>query len=163
MQLFSAANMANLWPAMVIALVILIVWTVVLSVQLYRLHGRYRKAMSFGDDLDVEQALGRHSEQLQANTAAIQSLTSQIESEEALLQRTLQHVGLVRFNPFADAGGDQSFSVALLDANNSGVVISSLHSREGTRVYAKPVTAGESSYTLSEEEQSAITRATKGR
>jgi len=51
----------------------------------------------------------------------------------------------------------------LLDANNSGVVISSLHSREGTRVYAKPVTAGESSYTLSEEEQSAITRATKGR
>lgn len=126
MQLFSTENMANLWLGTAIILVVLIVWTAVLSFQLRRLHGRYRKAMSFGDDLDVEQALGHHAGQLQHNTSAIQALTSRMQSEEALLQRTLQHIGLVRFNPFADAGGDQSFSVALLDANNSGVVISSL-------------------------------------
>jgi hypothetical protein len=69
----------------------------------------------------------------------------------------IQKVGLLRFNPFKDTGGDQSFILALLDKEDSGVVISSLHTRTGTRWYAKRVVKGNSiEYDLSEEEVKAI-------
>lgn len=74
-----------------------------------------------------------------------------------LVTRSVHKVGLVRFNPFNDIGGDQSFSVALLDGKDSGFIISSLHTKEGTRVYAKPIVEGKSSkYQLTEEEAQAI-------
>jgi len=57
-------------------------------------------------------------------------------------------------------GGDQSFSIALLDKQNSGVVITSLYTRDGNRVYAKPIENGTSEYTLSKEEKEALSRAT---
>jgi len=72
---------------------------------------------------------------------------------------SVQKVGLVRYNPFSEVGGDQSFSIALLDGNDSGVVITSLYAREENRVYGKPIKAGQSSYTLSEEEKTAIKKA----
>ncbi|MBI4050714.1 MAG: DUF4446 family protein [Candidatus Doudnabacteria bacterium] len=73
--------------------------------------------------------------------------------------KNIQKTGLVRFNPFADAGSNLSFTCALLDANNNGIVISSLHGREGTRIYAKPVENGHSSYPLTDEEKQAIKQA----
>jgi hypothetical protein len=68
-------------------------------------------------------------------------------------------VGLVRFNPFEDTGGNQSFALALLDGRGDGFVVSSLHARAGTRVYAKAVTDGRSDGALSEEESDALRRA----
>ena len=71
----------------------------------------------------------------------------------------VRKIGIVRFNPFSEVGGDQSFSIALLDANNSGVVISSLYSRQENRIYGKPIKNGKSEYQLSEEENQAIEKA----
>lgn len=68
----------------------------------------------------------------------------------------LQKVGLVRYNPFPSTGGNQSFSLAVLNGRGSGLVITSLHSREGTRLYAKPVHAGTGQGSLSREEQEAL-------
>lgn len=74
----------------------------------------------------------------------------------------IQKVGLVRFNPFAETGGDQSFCLSLLDGEDSGLVISSLHSRETTRIYAKPVSKGKAAgYDLSVEEKQAVLKAKK--
>jgi len=73
----------------------------------------------------------------------------------------VQKVGYVRYNPFGNVGGDQSFSLALLDSKENGLVLSSIHSREGTRVYFKPISIGRSDYNLSEEEQKAIEIAQK--
>jgi hypothetical protein len=75
---------------------------------------------------------------------------------------SLQHVGLVRFNPFEDTGSDQSFAIALLDDRRDGIVISSLHGRGQTRVFAKPVEGGASKHTLSDEEAQAIQVAVEG-
>lgn len=72
---------------------------------------------------------------------------------------TIKKVGVIRFNPFNNTGGDQSFALALLDSNNSGIVISSLYLREGTRIYAKPIKELKSSYPLSKEEEEAINKA----
>ena len=74
----------------------------------------------------------------------------------------IQKIGMIRFNPFKEVGGDQSFSVALLDANNSGLVITSLYTREENRIYGKPIKAGQSEYQLSEEEKKAINKANNG-
>lgn len=83
-----------------------------------------------------------------------------LELIETLRQKELmhiQHVGLVRFNPFSDIGGDQSFSLALLDGLRNGFVISSLHLRDETRLFVKPVRSGKSDgHELSTEEQQAI-------
>jgi hypothetical protein len=69
---------------------------------------------------------------------------------------SLQKIGIVRFNPFKEVGGDQSFSIAILDGNDSGIVITSLYTRQENRIYGKPVKAGRSEYPLSEEEEKAI-------
>ncbi len=71
----------------------------------------------------------------------------------------IQKKAIVRFNPFADTGGDQSFAMALLDENDDGVVLSSLHARDATRVYAKPVEKGKSRYQLTDEEKQVLSNA----
>lgn len=74
----------------------------------------------------------------------------------------IQKIGLVRFNPFNDTGGDQSFILALIDAEESGVVISGLHTRNGTRWYAKKISNGHGvEHELSNDEVKAIKSATK--
>ncbi len=73
--------------------------------------------------------------------------------------KNLRKVGMVRFNPFKEGGGDQSFSIAVLDASDNGFVITSLYSNAANRVYAKPIANGVSSYSLSQEEKEAINKA----
>jgi hypothetical protein len=94
---------------------------------------------------------------------ALNTRLTAVEGQTAALAATLpqaiQRVGLVRFNPFDDTGGDQSFALALLDGRGDGVVISSLHSRSGTRFYAKPVKAGRTTHALATEEAQALAQA----
>lgn len=78
-------------------------------------------------------------------------------------QFCLQKVGVVRFNPFKDTGSNQSFSIALLDGNDNGVVITSLYMKEENRVFAKPIKGGKSEYLLTEEEKRAIKLAKNAR
>ncbi|MBI5878860.1 MAG: DUF4446 family protein [Chloroflexi bacterium] len=78
---------------------------------------------------------------------------------QAQLPSALQRVGIVRFNPFEDTGGDQSFALCIADANGNGVVINGLYRRNESRVFAKPLVAWLSTYTLSNEEKQAIGRA----
>lgn len=72
----------------------------------------------------------------------------------------VQKVGVVRFNPFKELGGDHSFSYALLDGTNTGIIITGLHTRERTRVYLKEVKKGKVDYDLSIEEKKALKIAT---
>lgn len=78
---------------------------------------------------------------------------------EGTFRQSLQLVGLVRFNPFEDTGGNQSFALALLDGRGDGVVVTSLHARSGTRVYAKTLRGGRSDGALSTEEAQAVEQA----
>lgn len=84
-----------------------------------------------------------------------------LKIEETELKH-VQRVELLRYNPYDDTGGDQSFSLALLDDQGNGVVITSLHARSGTRVFAKPIADGQGGkHRLSEEELGVIKRAMK--
>jgi len=86
-------------------------------------------------------------------------LSRELENLKEASKFSVQKVGMVRFSPYKEVGGDQSFSIALLDADNSGIVISSLFSRTDNRVYGKPIVNGQSKYLLSEEEKQAIEKA----
>lgn len=74
-------------------------------------------------------------------------------------RRAVQHVGIVRYNPFQDTGGNQSFALALLDAEANGVMLTSLHSRQATRVYLRTIVGGRSDAALSAEEAEALRQA----
>jgi len=89
----------------------------------------------------------------------IEGLEKEIEILKEESNFTIKKVGMIRFNPFSKVGGDMSFSIALLDGNNSGAVITSLFSQQGNRVYGKPIENGVSEYTLSDEEKKAIEKA----
>ena len=74
-------------------------------------------------------------------------------------EKSIQKVGIIRYNAYKDTGSDLSFTLALLDENNNGVVLNGIYSREMSNIYAKPIENGKSTYTLSDEEQKAIERA----
>ena len=76
---------------------------------------------------------------------------------------SIQKIGVIRYNPFPDVGGNQSFSIALLDKNDNGLVITSLYTPDGTRVYCKPIIKSQSKYNLSQEEKAAIQKAKSNR
>lgn len=88
-----------------------------------------------------------------------ETLGADISALEEALVRSIQNVGLVRFDAFEDMGGKLSFSIALLDADGNGVVLTSINGRNETRIYAKPVERGASRIQLAEEEVEAIRRA----
>ncbi len=113
------------------------------------------------DGANLETVLLKQSKDLLLLDKEIQELFEISNRIHALALRSVHKVGIVRFNPFKDIGGDQSFALALLDGKDSGLVISSLHTREGTRIYSKPVSKGiAEKYTLTEEEKMAISQAT---
>lgn len=102
-------------------------------------------------------------DQLKELKKDFEKISKEVEELKKKNEFHIQKIGMVRFNPFQEIGGNQSFSLALLDANDNGVVITSLYTREGNRVYGKPIKNGKSEYLLSEEEKEAIEKAKHGR
>ena len=89
----------------------------------------------------------------------LDALEPRTEELEKFSKVSVQKVGFLRFNPFHDTGGDQSFALALLDQGNNGMVISSLYTREGNRVYAKEISGGRPKQALSDEEKKVLDEA----
>ena len=96
------------------------------------------------------------------NEAGISSIKKEIGKIRKDDLVHLQKVGLVRFNPFNETGGDHSFSIALLDGEDTGFVLTGLHTRERTRIYVKEIKKSKSKYELSKEELKAINKAKYG-
>lgn len=97
-----------------------------------------------------------HRRELAEISARLAALEQGMARVVDALPRSIQGVGVVRYNPFPDTGSNMSFSLALLDGRASGVVVSVLTNRDGSRVYGKAVENGRSSYPLSDEERQAL-------
>jgi hypothetical protein len=162
LELFFSVNGFYLWAGLAAIVLFALLWILSMQIRLSQVVRHYRSLVTDVDGANLEQMLDRQVATLDATSARLSALQSDVENTEQTLRRAVQRVGLVRFNPFSDTGGDQSFSVALLDSNSDGVVLSSLFSRSETRVFAKPIQRGESRYTLSEEERQAISTAMAG-
>ena len=111
---------------------------------------------------DIRRNVVRRTAWLEAKN---EELERRIEPLEAISRLSVQKVGFLRFNPFQDTGGDNSFALALLDRENNGVILSSFYTREGVRIYAKQIENGASRQALSDEEkkvlEEALNRSTK--
>lgn len=133
-----------------------LVAVVIVLVRQQRLLRTYRNFMSGASGESLEAILHEHVASIQntgERVAAVEQLARRLEKAGYF---SFQHLGVVRYNPFHDTGSDQSFAVALVDGHGNGVVLSSLHARDVTRVYAKPLAKWESTYQLTDEEKQAI-------
>ena len=146
------------WLTAVTVLFLLIILYLLVAVS--SLKGRYRQMMT-GEETgrDFESMLLNHIEETHAVAEENRALQAENRRISALLDRAITRVGVVRFRAFEDMGSDLSYAVALLDAHNNGVVLSSIFGREDSRSYVKPIEAGKSSYPLTDEENEAIRQA----
>ena len=148
-------------PLQEIALGIIAVWLIGLSLGLvlvYRFFGRLSSGVKTGNLKRVLDKILENQTKTGLGLANLEREVKKLEEEGTL---HVQNVGLVRFNPFRETGGDHSFSLALLNAKNTGIILTSLHTRERTRVYIKAVKKGKSEYEFSQEEKKALLKALK--
>ncbi|MEK9195207.1 MAG: DUF4446 family protein [Patescibacteria group bacterium] len=102
---------------------------------------------------NIAQDLMRRTARLEARS---EELNPRIDMLERVATTSVQKMGFTRFNPFQDTGGDNSFILVLLDRTNTGIILSSLYTREGIRLYAKSIETGKSKHVLSAEEKKVL-------
>jgi Protein of unknown function (DUF4446) len=148
-------------PAIVLVLAALCLLMIVMlqSLQVSKLSRRIDDLTGGVEGGDLETILAQHLETVRQVGRDLDEVTARTAMIESSARHHFAREGLIRFNPFPDTGGNQSFALALLDESDDGFVVSSLHSRTGTRIYAKAVVGGKADTSLSTEEQDAIDEA----
>ncbi len=139
---------------------IVLVWVAILTLFVFRMIGHYNRltaGITKTGLRDLLESLLSSEERFKKQLVEVGEAIGRVEADGTL---HTQRLGIVRFNPFSDTGGSQSFSLALLDAQENGIVITSLYARTGNRWYVKEVRKGRGKdLELSKEEQSAIKKA----
>jgi len=151
-------------PYFLIAAGLSIINTAVLVILFWLLHDfrkQHRQLVAGEEVPSIEEIVLKHKKTLATHNKNLKELGQILEELVEGNRLNIQKAALVRFNPFAEAGGNMSFALALLDGNDNGIVISSLHAREGTRIYGKPIENGQSAAHLTDEEKQAIVLAQK--
>ncbi|WP_127587544.1 DUF4446 family protein [Paenibacillus koleovorans] len=141
-----------------VIVLVLFILIIVLWVKLNRLRRKYVHMMNGGSADNMEELLIQIQERLSLGEMASTQQQNRLSGIEAALRKMKAKVGMHRYNAFGDRGSDQSFSIAIVDEERDGVVLTGIHSRDETYLYAKPLERGQSTYTLSPEEKEAINR-----
>ncbi|MBB5336918.1 DUF4446 family protein [Pectinatus brassicae] len=144
---------------MAVLLLLVYVVAIILLVKLSNMKKKYKKMMTGIESADLEKMLLEHIAKVKQIESQNRDIEIDNEAIHAILQTTIQRVGIVRFAAFEDVGGDLSYAVALLDQTNTGIILSSIFSRSSSTTYMKPIDKGNSSYKLSQEEQEALNKA----
>ena len=137
----------------------LIAIVIFILIRMTILEKRLKNLLAGKNARDLENTITDNVATIQKMDKRILLIAQEIDNINKRLAKSIQKVHTVRFNPFRDQGGNQSFATSFLDEQGSGVVISSLYSRDKVSVYAKPIVAGKSEYELSQEEREAIDHA----
>lgn len=152
-------NIGVLWLLTLVIAIAALAWAVWLQSRLGKVKAAYTALVTGTEGGNLEQILHDHIAQVHAASEKLDELGKLAHQTDMASRRSLQWLGVLRFNPFNDVGGDQSFALALVDGYGNGVVISSLHMRDMTRVYAKPLKKWESEHHLTDDEKQAIANA----
>ncbi|MEF2243884.1 MULTISPECIES: DUF4446 family protein [unclassified Paenibacillus] len=147
--------------ALVMALILflMLIWVIRLSGRLKRLTRQYRAFMEGSSVDDLEQVIINMKNNIFQNEEQIKIQGQQLQQVQAKLPTMSSKVGINRYNAFGDRGNDLSFSIAIVNETEDGMVLTGIHSRETTYVYAKPLEKGTSNYPLTPEELKAIREA----
>lgn len=142
-----------------LVIILLAIILIVQGAKLRKMRRRYEAMMSGSGIEDLESLLinlKNQSDMLEEEQREHKQL---IEAAQAKMRGMKSKVAMKRYNAFGERGNDLSFSLAILDDNHSGIVLTSLHNRENSYIYSKPIDKGESQYPLSPEEKEVIAQA----
>lgn len=142
-----------------IILAAFLLWLIGLTVVFYRLLMHYKRIGGKVSQGDLVKLVNKLIDLEEKNTKQSNVLIKEIERIDSRLRKPLQKYVVKQYNPFAEIGGQHSFSVCMLDEDDNGFVLTNLHTRDRTRVYVKPVAAGVTKLELSKEEEKALKEA----
>lgn len=148
-----------LWGLLFLLVLLLAVWVIAVQKRARRVEARLDALLGDVSSASTGQMLAEYLDTVRRTAASVEAMRAEHDELVRLMPSVIRHVGLVRFSPFHDTGGDQSFTLALLDGKGDGVVVTGLHSRHDSRLYAKPIESRSSSYSLTPEEREAMERA----
>ncbi|MCI8345161.1 MAG: DUF4446 family protein [Clostridia bacterium] len=143
-----------------LGIILLLLLYITNSMKLSKLRKSYKQFMKkLGKGEQIDEILKKYIdtvEKVEENQEEIKDYCNKLDEN---MNTCIQKIGLVRYSAFKDTGSDLSFTLAILDKYNDGIVLNGIYSREMSNIYAKPVKDGKSTYTLSEEEIEAIQKA----
>lgn len=157
----------NYEPAIIIALLIVVVILLLIEtlnrIEINRLEKRYKKMMKGSFGKSIEELLIDYTGKVEESMKIVKDIDIAYKSVDARVKNSIQKCSVVRFRAFDDVGSDLSFSIALLDEKNDGVILTGIYGRNESATFAKPIENGISKYDLSDEEKQAIKNATLGK
>ena len=149
-------------PIEYLVLILFGLWLLALTGVFVWFFDRLNKMMKKSKGQNLVKTIEKILKQEKENSESIKDIAKDLKLMEDVNKLHVQKIGIVRFNPFNETGGDHSFTIALLNGKDTGIVLTGLHTRERTRMYLKPIESGKSKYELSSEENRAIRKAKKG-
>ncbi len=139
---------------LIIVLIVLVMIETIAMIVMQRRYITFMKKMGNGNNLD--EMLKKYLDEVHGVKKDNEEIKNYYTKLDSDMSSCIQKIGLVRYNAFKDVGSDLSFAIALLDANDNGVVLNGIYGSEYSNIYAKPIKKKESSYQLSQEEEYAI-------
>lgn len=137
-----------------------VIWIVILTIVVFKSIKHYQNLVKLSNKENLQDILEALLKSQEVNTNGQKELEKKLQELKENSINHIQKIGFLRFNPFSDTGGNQSFIIALLNGNDSGVIISSLHSRSGPRWYVKKIDNGKGTeMNLNKEEEEALKNA----
>ena len=157
--IYVAAHATPLLLTSMLLILVLLILVIYTMARLSTMNTRYREMMRGSKKEDLEGMLIQHIHEVEEVIATNARIIDENEAIRRFVRKTLVRVAMVRFRAFEDMGGDLSYAVAMLDANNDGVIFSSIFARADSRSYIKPIKGGSSEYPLTDEEKSVLQEA----
>lgn len=144
---------------LIVLLVIAILLLINTNMRYNRLKASYASFMRGKDGKNLEKSITEKFDEVDAAVQMARKNRAEIKKLYRMVDKNYQKQGIVKYDAFHEMGGNLSFALALLDANNTGWIINAMHSREGCYTYIKEIVKGESYIELSEEEAQALDKA----
>lgn len=152
-------NLKTITIILLVLVILLILLVFLIINKLNVISRKYSALMSGKKGADLEKIIRMRFKEMDQVKANAKRVTKEHKEIKYHLETCVNKIGLVKYDAFDEMAGTLSFSLALLNSKNTGVVVNSMHTREGCYTYAKEIIAGESYIPLSEEEKEAIQKA----
>ena len=145
---------------MPILILLLLILYIVNNLKLNKIKNSYQEFMNkLGNGKNIQEDLEKYVQSVENVNIKNNELQEKYREISTKMEGCIQKVGIVRYTAYTNVGSDLSFTLALLDDNNNGVVLNGIYSTDMSNIYAKPVQNGKSTYKLSEQEEEAIKKA----
>lgn len=141
-----------LMVGMIIIIILLFIMVIVLFKAVGRVENRYKKLMRGTSNNNLEEMLLQRLNSIEDAKETSEKALKECEKLEIKMKDCIQKVAIMRYKAFENVGSDLSFSIAMLDDKNDGVILTGIYGRQESTTYAKPIDKGISRYDLSEEE-----------